>query len=258
MAERWADGLVALVTGGTSGIGRASVEALAAAGARVAVVGLSAEQGDKVVASVESTGGKAVYVHADVSNEPDTKRMVAEAVEHYGRLDMACNSAGYSSITNPNAKTGITEMALGEWEKTLSVNLTGVWLSMKYEIPAMLSSGGGSIVNIASTAGVQAIPKSGAYAASKAGVLILSRTAAKEQASNNIRVNAIVMGQMDTPMLEDVFANQPERRDAYTAATPMGRVGDPAEAASVVAFLCSPASSYMTGALVPVDGGWMA
>jgi NAD(P)-dependent dehydrogenase (short-subunit alcohol dehydrogenase family) len=256
MQDNWATAKVALITGGTSGIGRAAAEQLAAAGAAVTVIGLHDEQGGEVVRAIESNGGKALYVRADVSNEADVERMVAATVETFGGLHMACNSAGYSSITNPH--TGIVEMEKTEWDKTMGVNLTGVWLSMKHEIPAMVETGGGSIVNIGSTAGVHGAPRAGAYSASKAGVFVLTRTAAKEFAAQNVRINALVLGQMETPMLEEVFDHQPERREIYAQMTPIGRIGDPREAANVISFLCSPASSYMTGALVPVDGGMSA
>jgi NAD(P)-dependent dehydrogenase (short-subunit alcohol dehydrogenase family) len=256
MDGEWAAGKVALVTGGTSGIGRAAALRLARAGAAVTVVGLHDEEGAETLSALEAAGARARFVRADVSDEDQVAHMVAATVEAFGRLDVACNSAGYSSITNP--RTGVTEMAKDEWDRTIGVNLTGVWLSMKHEIPAMVAAGGGSIVNIGSTAGTHGSPRAGAYSASKAGVFALTRTAAKEFASQGVRINAIVMGQMETPMLEEVFEHQPERRTIYADMTPLGRIGDPQEAAAVIAFLCSPDASYMTGALVAVDGGMSA
>jgi NAD(P)-dependent dehydrogenase (short-subunit alcohol dehydrogenase family) len=219
------------------------------------IVGLDARLGGEVVEEARSLGADALFVAADVSEEEDAARMVASALEQYGRLDIACNAAGVSSIVADAKATAVATMDRSLWQRTLDVNLTGTWLSMKYELRPMLEAGCGAIVNVSSTAAMHGVANTTAYSASKAGVNALTRGAAREVAASGVRVNAVVLGTFETPMLEDVFEHQPERRAAYASATPLGRIADPSEAAAAIVFLCSPAASYVTGALVAVDGG---
>ncbi len=251
------DGRVAIVTGGSSGIGRAAALALARAGARV-VAARRAPEGAAVVADIEASGGGAVFVRTDVVEEADVERMVETALRSYGRLDIAFNNAGADTMGGVSTSTVVTELEEADWERIVGVNLKGVWLSIKHELRPMLEAGAGSIVNTSSIAGLAGLRNSSAYTASKHGVVGLTKAAALEVARRGVRVNAICPGPVHTPMLERVFDAQPERRDAYAAAEPMGRIATAREVADVVVFLCSDAASYVTGAAVPVDGGWAA
>jgi NAD(P)-dependent dehydrogenase (short-subunit alcohol dehydrogenase family) len=250
------DGRVAIVTGGNSGIGRAAALALARAGARVVVAARRAPEGAAVVADIEASGGGAVFVRTDVVEEADVERMVETALRSYGRLDIAFNNAGADTMGGVSTSTAVTELEEADWDRIVGVNLKGVWLSIKHELRPMLEAGAGSIVNTSSIAGLAGLRNSSAYTASKHGVVGLTKAAALEVAGRGVRVNAICP--VHTPMLERVFDAQPERRDAYAAAEPMGRIATAREVADVVVFLCSDAASYVTGAAVPVDGGWAA
>jgi NAD(P)-dependent dehydrogenase (short-subunit alcohol dehydrogenase family) len=252
------DGRVAIVTGGSSGIGRAAALALARAGARVVVAARRAPEGSAVVADIEASGGGAVFVRTDVVEEADVERMVQTALRSYGRLDIAFNNAGADTMGGVSRSTAVTELEEADWDRIVGVNLKGVWLSIKHELRPMLEAGAGSIVNTSSIAGLAGLRNSSAYTASKHGVVGLTKAAALEVAGRGVRVNAICPGPVHTPMLERVFDAQPERRGAYAAAEPMGRIATAREVADVVVFLCSDAASYVTGAAVPVDGGWAA
>ena len=243
-------GKVALVTGGGSGIGRASAYALAAEGARIVVSDVNVAGGAETVSQIQTNGGMAVFVKCDVSQAGEVEMLVSEALRVYRRLDCAVNSAGVGGDMTP---TDRREEAM--WDLTLNVNLKGVWLSMKYEIPPMLAAGGGAIVNIASAAGLIGFRYASAYAASKHGVVGLTRSAALEYANKGIRVNAVCPGFTDTPMVDEMKGANPHMAEATIKAIPMRRLGTPEEIAQAVLWLCSPDSSFVTGHALAIDGG---
>jgi NAD(P)-dependent dehydrogenase (short-subunit alcohol dehydrogenase family) len=244
-------GRVALVTGGGSGLGRASAIAFATAGAKVVVADVDEVGGEETAAEVfEQTGGEASFVRADVSRAEDVEAMVATTVERYGRVDCALNNAG---TTGTGASTA--DYPLDDWERTLAINLTGVFLCLKYEIPQMIGQGGGSIVNMASGAGLVGFAGLPAYVASKHGVVGLTRAAALDHIKDGVRINAVCPGSVRTPMLE-AFMGGDERVERMMAkAAPIGRLGTPDEIAAAVVWLCSDAASFVVGHAFPVDGG---
>jgi len=252
------DSPVAIVTGGGTGIGRAVAQAFAQGGLRVVVAGRRRAQGDETVRLIQDAGGEAFFVQTDVSRADEVAALVARALTAYGRVDCACNSAG----------TGEREALLADqteedFERTISVNLKGVWLCMKHEIAAMRQTGGGAIVNISSLNAVKVAPTAPFYSASKAGVDALTKAAALGYARDSIRVNSIDAGAFRTPMLDGVLdrmsGGRPEDAAAqYAAAIPLGRIGRPEEIARAVVWLCSEAASYITGHVLVVDGGLLA
>lgn len=242
---------VVLVTGAGSGIGRASALAFATAGVNVAVSDVNRSAADETVELITAAGGSAVCIVADVSRATDVERMVAQTVAHFGQLDYAHNNAG---IESELALTAEGDEA--DFDRTLAVNLKGVWLCMRAEIRHMLKHGGGAIVNTSSVGGMVGLPGAGAYSAAKHGVIGVSRTAALEYAQHNIRVNAICPGLTRTAMVERLDRLEPGRHEAVMP--PLGRMASPEEIAAVVVFLCSPAASFITGHALPVDGGYMA
>ncbi|MEV0247545.1 glucose 1-dehydrogenase [Nocardia sp. NPDC050712] len=246
------DDRVALVTGAASGIGAAAAVALATAGARVVLADVA--DCAEVERAVKDAGGEAITVHADVSRTADAQAMVDRAVTHFGRLDCAFNNAGIEGM----AEREIHQADEQAWDDALAVNLKGVWLSMKYEIPAMLAAGGGTIVNGASVAALVAFDKNGSYVASKHAVLGLTKTAALEYAEHGIRVNAVCPGVVRTPFLERFTGGVPEVEARYTAIVPMARMAAPEEVAQAVLWLLAPESSYVTGHPLVVDGGLVA
>jgi len=239
------------VTGGGSGLGRASAIAFATAGAKVVVADVDEVGGEETAAEVfEQTGGEASFVRADVSRTEDVEAMVATTVERYGRVDCALNNAG---TTGTGASTA--DYPLDDWERTLAINLTGVFLCLKYEIPQMIGQGGGSIVNMASGAGLVGFAGLPAYVASKHGVVGLTRAAALDHIKDGVRINAVCPGSVRTPMLE-AFMGGDERVERMMAkAAPIGRLGTPDEIAAAVVWLCSDAASFVVGHAFPVDGG---
>lgn len=246
-------GPVAIVTGGAAGIGRAAAGALARRGAAVVVADRAEGEGERAAQELSAAGHRALFVATDVSRGADVEALVAAALSEYGRLDWAFNNAGVEGATAQTAD--ISEEA---WSQVLAVNLTGVWLCMRHEIPAMLETGGGSIVNCASVAGLVGFPGSGAYVASKHGVVGLTRTAALEYARRGIRVNAVCPGIIHTAMI-DRYAHGSHGVEAQLAAgEPISRMGTADEVASAVAWLCADESSFVTGTAIPVDGGWTA
>ena len=247
-------GKVALVTGSGSGIGRATALAFAREGAKVVVSDVTVEGGEETVRLVKQAGGDAIFVKADVSNPADVEALVNKAVQTYGRLDCAHNNAG---VPGPNK--AIPDITQESWDRVIAINLTGVWLCMKFEIAQMLKNGGGAIVNTSSDAGLIGLRRGGAYVASKHGVIGLTKTAALEYAKSGIRVNAVCPGPIDTPMLRGP-GGEPSSRfiDRMVAAQPGGRLGQPGEIAEAAVWLCSDAASFVTGHALPVDGGYMA
>ncbi len=247
------DGKVALITGAGSGIGRASALAFAREGAKVAVADIVVEGGEETVRMVTEAGGEAFFIKADVSNAAEVEAMVNTVVETYGRIDCAYNNAG---IEGQLASTD--EYSEDVFDKVIGINLTGVWLCMKYELPHMLKQGSGSIVNTASGAGLIGVSGMSAYVASKHGVVGLTKTAALEYAKSGIRVNAVCPGLIQTPMMERITNDQPQLGEALVAAEPIGRTGRPEEIAESVVWMCSDAASFVTGHAMSVDGGFVA
>lgn len=246
-------GKVALVTGASSGIGRATALAFAREGAKVVVADVTVEGGEETVAQVEKAGGEAIFVKTDVSKAVEVEALVAKTVATYGRLDCAHNNAGIAG----NAKT-IVDDTEDNWDRILAINLKGVWLCMKYEIVHMLKQGGGAIVNTASGAGLIGVRRGGAYVASKHGVVGLTKTAALEYAKAGIRVNCVCPGPIDTPMLQGIGGSNQVVIERMVAAQPGGRLGKSAEIAEAAVWLCSDAASFITGLPTPVDGGYTA
>jgi NAD(P)-dependent dehydrogenase (short-subunit alcohol dehydrogenase family) len=244
------EGKVALVTGGAAGIGRESALALAREGAKLVVSDVNTAGGEETVGLIRETGGGAMFVRCDVAKAGEVEMLVAQVVEQYGRLDCAVNNAGVGGDMLPSHQR---EEAV--WDLVMNVNLKGVWLCLKYEVPAMLASGGGSIVNMASAAGLIGFRYASAYSASKHGVVGLTRSAALEYARQNIRVNAICPGFTETQMVADMKADNPRMVDATIKAIPMRRLGKPEEIAQAVLWLCSADSSFVTGHALAVDGG---
>ena len=247
------DGKVALITGAGSGIGRASALVFAREGAKVALADIVVEGGEETVRMVKEAGGEAFFIKADVSNAADVEAMVNTVVETYGRIDCAYNNAG---IEGQLASTD--EYAEDMFDKVIGINLTGVWLCMKYELPHMLKQGSGAIVNTASGAGLIGVAGMSAYVASKHGVVGLTKTAALEYAKSGIRVNAVCPGLIQTPMVERITNGHPQLGEALVAAEPIGRTGKPEEIAESVVWMCSDAASFVTGHAMSVDGGFVA
>ncbi len=247
------DGKVAVVTGGASGIGRATALLFAEEGAKVIVADWDEAKGAQVAREVQGCGGEAKFVKVDVSRAEDVLMMVNTAVEIYGRLDVLFNNAGVEGEQAPTA-----DCTLENFDRVIGINLRGVFLGMKYGIPAMLRVGGGSIINTASVAGLVGFASIPAYSASKGGVIQLTRTAALEYAKQNIRVNVICPGVIWTPMVERFVAPAEEIRKTLEEMEPVGRFGMPEEVARLALFLACDDSSFCTGAPFIVDGGFVA
>ncbi len=246
-------GKVAIVTGGGSGIGRASALLFSREGATVVVADWEEEGGSGAVKEIVASGGRAIFAKTDVSKEDDVRNMIAAAVRTYGRLDVLFNNAGIEG--EMGVLTGDHSLEL--WNRVIAVNLTGTFLGCRYAIPEMLKGGGGSIVNNASVAGLVGFAGIPAYCASKGGVVQLTRTAALEYATQGIRVNCLCPGVIDTPMVRRAAPDETARA-AFAQLQPVGRMGQPEEVAALALFLASDEASFVTGAAIPVDGGFVA
>lgn len=250
-------GKTALVTGGGSGIGRSTAVAFGAAGANVVVADVDEGGGKETVALIEAAQGKAMFVTADVSKASDVESMVNATVAAYGSLDCAFNNAGVQGALSQTA-----ECTEENWDLITGINLKGVWLCMKYEIAQMLKNGGGAIVNNSSNFGLVGSVGMPAYSAAKHGLIGLTKTAALEYARSGIRVNAVCPGPVQTPLVDKVLSAQPELADSIIDSIrerePIGRFGQPEEIATAVVWLCSPEASFVVGAILPVDGGFVA
>ena len=244
------EGKVALVTGGSSGIGRASALAFAREGAKVVVADVQVKGGEETVRMIKDTGREAIFVKADVSKASDVEKLISTAVRTYNRLDCAHNNAG---IEGASAST--IDCTEENWDRVIDINLKGVWLCMKYEIPQMLRQKGGAIVNTSSVAGFVGFRDMPAYCASKGGIIALTRAAALEYAARGIRVNAVCPGVIRTPMVERVTGGKQESEAQFIGLEPAGRMGTPEEVAEAVVWLCSDAASFVMGHPMVVDGG---
>jgi len=246
-------GKTALVTGAGSGIGRATAYAFAKAGANVVVADVDRGGGNETVSTITSGGGKALFVATDVSRPADVQALIAAARKHYGSLDCAFNNAGIQGELSSTA-----DCTEENWDRITGINLKGVWLCMKYELEAMLAQGAGAIVNCASNFGLVGSVNMPAYSAAKHGVVGLTKTAALENARLGVRVNAVCPGPVHTPLVDRIVAVTPEIVSAIEAREPVGRMGKPEEIATAVVWLCSPEASFVTGAALAVDGGYVA
>ena len=246
---------VALITGGTSGIGRATARLFAQEGAKVAVAGRDEKRGREVVAEIEKGGGVALFLRCDVRLADDCRRAVAETVHAFGRLDVLFNNAG---VYLANTVVDCTEE---EWDLTVDIGLKGTYLMSRFAIPVMVAQGGGAIVNNASGWGLVGGDQAAAYCAAKGGVVVLTKAMAVDHARQGIRVNCVCPGDVDTPMLPEDAQRRGLAWEEYLAGAaqrPMGRIGRPEEVARAVLFLASEEASFITGAALPVDGGGVA
>ena len=244
---------VAFVTGAATGIGRAAAIAFAQSGAYVAVVDRNEVDAAITMNKIEVLGGKAIFIKCDVSKGAEVKLAVDKTLDAFGRLDFAFNNAGIEGEQGMTADTSEEN-----WDRVMNINLKGVWLCMKHQLPVMLKQKRGSIVNCASIAGVVGFANIPAYVASKHGIIGLTKTAALEYAKSNVRINAICPGVIETPMIDRFSHGDPEQRKALAAAEPMGRMGQPEEIAAAALWLSSGESSFVTGHSLIVDGGWVA
>lgn len=241
---------VGIVTGAGNGIGKASALAFAAEGAKVVVSDISEEAGQKVVDLIKAQNGEAAFVKCNVASEEEVKHLVDETVRIFGRLDWAHNNAGIGAPTMP-----VNEVETAKWQRTIDITLTGTFLCLKYETEAMLKTGGGAIVNTASTGGLAGTPGLSPYTSAKHGVNGITKTVALEMGKKGIRVNSICPGMTETEAVKHWRAESPEQADAYESEIPMGRMGTIEEQANAAVFLCSDKASYITGVNLPVDGG---
>jgi NAD(P)-dependent dehydrogenase (short-subunit alcohol dehydrogenase family) len=247
------EGKVVIITGAASGIGRATALIYAREGARVIIADVNEKGGEETLSMLNKQGHQGLFVRTDMAVETDVKTLIDRAMTAHGRLDAAFNNAGILGMQAPSA-----DMPANEFDKIISVNLKGVYLCMKYEIPAMLKGGGGAIVNTASMAGLVGIPTLGAYCASKHGVIGLTKTAALEYAKAGIRVNCVCPGAIDTPMAASIGGGNSAMLEGLVAAEPIGRMGRPSEIGEAAVWLCSDHASFVTGHSMVVDGGLVA
>jgi NAD(P)-dependent dehydrogenase (short-subunit alcohol dehydrogenase family) len=242
---------VAIVTGGTSGIGRDTAVLFAEAGAKVVVAGRREVEGKETVDLIRAKGGEGFFVKTDVSKAADVQALVQKTVDKFGRLDTAFNNAGIEGNWMP-----MVDIPEEDWDRLIDINLKGVWLCLKYEILQMLKGGGGTIVNMSSVAGLMGSPSAAPYCASKHGVIGLTRTAALEYAKQKIRVNAVCPAVIESPMEQRLFG-EPEVHNFAVSMHPIGRIGTAREVAEAALWLCSEKSSFMTGHYMVLDGGFL-
>lgn len=241
---------IALVTGGSYGIGRAAAVAFAQRGATVVVSDIDPVKGRQTLELIQQAGGQGHFIQTDVAKAKDVEKMVTETVEKFGRLDFAFNNAGIHGLFIPTI-----DFPEEEWDRIVNINLKGIWLCLKYEIPQMLKQGKGAIVNTSSAAGLIGVPSNPAYPASKHGVVGLTKAVALEYARSGIRVNCVCPGPTRTGMHESLSASSPEMVKSMGQKVPMGRIGEPEEVAAAVMWFCSDEASFVTGHAMPVDGG---
>jgi len=243
---------VALVTGGSSGIGKATALAFAREGARVVIASRTREKGAQAVRAIEEMGGQAIWIETDVTQAAQVQSLIQNVLDTYGRLDYAFNNAG------SGGRGGwVAEMEEADWDRTINGFLKSVWLCMKHQIPAMLKLGGGAIVNNSSVDGQRAFPWDPAYSAAKHGVLGLTKSAAMQYADQGIRINAVCPGWIRTPPVESVLERDPEAEGRMIMHQPIGRLGKPEEVAQAVVWLCSDKASLVLGTALAVDGGYL-
>ncbi|WP_304131865.1 SDR family NAD(P)-dependent oxidoreductase [Mesonia mobilis] len=242
---------VAIITGSGSGIGKSTALLFAKEGAKVVVTDINEEHGNSVVKEIEANGGDAIFIKADTSKAEDSEMTVKKTIEKFGQLDIAVNNAGISGPTEP-----IGEYSIKAWDKVISINLSGVFYGMRYQIPEMQKAGKGSIINVASILGQVGFANSSAYAAAKHGVVGLTKTAGLEYGKSGVRVNAVGPAFIETPLVKDSLSE-----DAYNSLAEMhsmGRLGQPNEVAELFLWLASDKASFSTGAYYPIDGGYLA
>lgn len=244
---------VALVTGGSFGIGRATAIAFAQRGAKVVIADIKEDKEQTTLKAINDAGSEGMFIQCDVTKDAEVKSLVEKTVHAFGSLDLAFNNAGIEGGMSPTH-----ECTEENWDNTIAVNLKGVWLCVKHEIPQMLKQGKGAIVNCASVAGHIGFSNLPAYVASKHGVVGLTKAAALENAKTGIRINAVCPGVIRTEMIDRITGKDPAVEKQYTDMEPMGRMGNPEEIAAAVVWLCSEYASFVTGLAMDVDGGWLA
>lgn len=241
---------VALITGAASGIGESTAMLFAREGAKVVLTDIDEENGTKVLQKIRQQGGEGIFIKANTSNPSDSEESVEKALEKFGKLDVAVNNAGIGGAQAP-----VGEYAIEDWDKVIAVNLSGVFYGMRYQIPAMLKNGSGSIINVSSILGSVGFANSSAYVAAKHGILGLTRTAALEYSSKGIRVNSVGPAFIKTPLLNGL---DEELLDRLVSVHPIGRLGESHEVAQMFLWLASDKASFATGAYYPIDGGYLA
>ncbi|MEM7033846.1 MAG: glucose 1-dehydrogenase [Chloroflexota bacterium] len=244
---------IGLVTGGASGIGRATALSLGEEGAVVVISDISPDTGQQTAQQIEDQGGQAQFIQTDVSQIDAVEQLISTIVDTYGRLDIAINNAGIGG-----RGANIADYSFEDWHQVMDINLNAVFYCMKFQSPQMVKQNGGLIVNTSSIAGLRGLANSSAYSASKHGVIGLTKTAALEYARNNIRVNAVCPVFTRTPLVEELFENRPDFEEKLVRNIPMRRYGQPEDIAKVIVWLCSDDSEFMTGQAIPIDGGLTA